>query len=72
MRLLPGVDQVVLLQVSQLSEAFVTGLTLERSLTAVHSKVNLHGRENLFSQIQISENISETNNSENNPSITVS
>lgn len=45
MWLLPSVDQEVLLQVSQLGEAFVTGLTFERSLSTVDTKMNLHGRE---------------------------
>lgn len=42
---LPSVDQEVLLQVSQLGEAFVTGLTFERSLSTVDTKMNLHSRE---------------------------
>lgn len=41
MRLLPSVDQEVLLQVSKLGEAFVTGLTFERSLTTVDTEMNL-------------------------------
>lgn len=41
MRLLPSVDQEVLLQVSKLGKAFVTGLTFERSLTTVDTEVNL-------------------------------
>lgn len=60
MRLLPSVDQVVFLQVSQLSEAFVTGLTFERSLSAVDTKMNLHDeeeeRKNLLRHIQIYRN----------------
>lgn len=42
---LPSVDQEVLLQVSQLGEAFVTGLTFERSLSTVDTKMNLHSRD---------------------------
>ena len=45
MRLLPGVDQEVFLQVSQLREAFVAGLTLEGSLSAVDTKMNLDDGE---------------------------
>lgn len=41
MWLLPSVDQVVFLQVSQLSETFATGLTFERSLPTVDAKMNL-------------------------------
>lgn len=43
-RLLPGVDQEVLLQVSQLGEAFVAGLAFERSLAAVDTKMHLQPR----------------------------
>lgn len=42
---LPSVDQEVLLQVSQLGEAFVTGLAFERSLSTVDTKMNLHSSE---------------------------
>lgn len=45
MWLLPSVDQEVLLQVSQLGEAFVAGLTFERSLSTVDTKMDLHGGE---------------------------
>ncbi len=45
MWLLPSVDQKVLLQVSQLGETFVTGLTFKRSFSTVDTKVNLHDRE---------------------------
>lgn len=45
MWLLPSVDQEVLLQVSQLGEAFVAGLAFERSLSTVDTKMNLHGGE---------------------------
>lgn len=45
MWLLPGVDQEMFLQVSQLGEAFVTGLTFERSLSTVDTKMNLHDGE---------------------------
>lgn len=45
MWLLPSVDQEVFLQVSQLREAFVTGLTFEGSLSTVDTKMNLHDRE---------------------------
>lgn len=45
MRLLAGVHQVVLLQVGQLGEAFVTGLTLEGSFSAVDPKMNLRVEE---------------------------
>lgn len=41
MWLLPSVDQVVFLQVSQLGEAFITSLTFERSLSTVDTKMNL-------------------------------
>lgn len=37
MRLLSCVDQVVFLQVCQLSEVLVTGLTAKGTLTTVHS-----------------------------------
>lgn len=46
MWLLPSVDQVVFLQVSELREAFVTGLTLEGPLSTVHTKVNLCAKKN--------------------------
>lgn len=42
---LPSVDQEVLLQVSQLGEAFVAGLTFKRSLSTVDTKMNLQSRE---------------------------
>lgn len=45
MWLLPSVDQVVFLQVSQLSEAFATGLTFERSLPTVDAKMNLRDKK---------------------------
>lgn len=45
MWLLPSVDQEVFLQVSQLGEAFVTGLTFEGSLSTVNTKMNLHDNE---------------------------
>ena len=45
MWLLPSVDQEVLLQMSQLGEAFVTGLTFERSFSTVDTKMNLCDRE---------------------------
>lgn len=45
MRLLAGVHQVVLLQVSQLGEAFAAGLTLEGPFSAVDPKVNLRVEE---------------------------
>lgn len=45
MWLFPSVDQEVLLQVSELGEAFVTGLTFERSLSTVDTKMNLQDRE---------------------------
>lgn len=41
MWLLPRVDQVVLLEVGQLSEALFTQVTLERSLATVHSEMDL-------------------------------
>lgn len=44
--LLPRVDQEVFLQVRQLGEALVTGLTFEGSLSAVDSKMNLRDRDN--------------------------
>lgn len=47
MRLLPRVDQEVLLQVSQLGEAFVAGLTLERPLATVDTKMNLERGTNI-------------------------
>ncbi len=53
MWLLPSVDQEVLLQVSQLGEAFVTGLTFERSLSTVDTKMNLHDEEKVVRHIQI-------------------
>lgn len=40
-RFLSRVDQVVLLEVGELSEAFLTEVTLERSLSAVHAQMNL-------------------------------
>lgn len=45
MWLLPSVDQVVFLQVSQLSEAFATGLTFERSLPTVDAKMDLRDKK---------------------------
>lgn len=45
MWLLASVDQVMLLQVSQLGEAFVTGLTFERSFSTVDTKMNLYFRD---------------------------
>lgn len=48
MWLLPSVDQKVLLQVSQLGEAFVTGLAFERSLSTVDTKVNLNGKKKVY------------------------
>lgn len=45
MWLLPSVDQVVFLQVSQLSETFATGLTFERSLPTVDAKMNLRDKK---------------------------
>lgn len=45
MRLLPSVDQEVFLQVSQLGEAFVTGLTFKGSLSTVDTKMNLRDGE---------------------------
>lgn len=41
MRLFPRVDQVVFLQVSQLCEVLVTGLTLEGALATMHSQMDL-------------------------------
>lgn len=41
MRFLPGVDQVMLLEVGQLSEALLTQVTLEGPLAAVHPEMNL-------------------------------
>lgn len=45
MWLFPCVDQVVFLQVSQLGEAFVTGLTFEGSLSTVNTEMDLHEEE---------------------------
>ena len=55
MRLLPGVDQVVFLQMSQLSEAFVTGLTFEGSLPTVDTKVNLRSEEESIQTLRFPE-----------------
>lgn len=41
MRFLPCVDQVVLLQVGQLSEALLAQVALEGPLAAVHSEMDL-------------------------------
>lgn len=41
MRLLSCVDQVMFLEVGQLSETLFAEVTLERSLTAVHSEMDL-------------------------------
>lgn len=41
MRLLSCVDQVMFLEVGQLRETFFAEVTLERSLTAVHSEMDL-------------------------------
>lgn len=41
MRLFARVDQVVFLQVSQLCEVLVTGLTLEGTLSTMHSQMDL-------------------------------
>lgn len=44
MGLFSCVDQVVFLQVSQLGEAFVAGLTFEGPLATVNTQVDLHTR----------------------------
>lgn len=41
MRLLSCVDQVMFLEVGQLSEAFLAEVALERSLTTVHAEMDL-------------------------------
>ena len=41
MRFLPGVDEVVFLEVGQLGEALATGLTDERTLAGVGAEVDL-------------------------------
>lgn len=41
MRLLSCVNQVVFLQVGQLSEVFIAGLTPEGTLATVHSQMDL-------------------------------
>lgn len=41
MRLFSRVDQVVFLQMSQLGEVLITGLTLERTLSTMHSQMDL-------------------------------
>jgi len=41
MWLLPRVDQVMFLEVGQLSEALFTQVALERSLATVHSEMDL-------------------------------
>lgn len=41
MRLLPRVDQVVLLKVSQLSETLLAQVALKRSLATVHAEMDL-------------------------------
>lgn len=52
MWLLPSVDQVVFLQVSQLGEAFATGLTFERSLPTVDAKMNLRDKKRKKNQLR--------------------
>lgn len=44
MRLLSCVDQVMFLEVGQLSETFFAEVTLERSLTTVHSEMDLESQ----------------------------
>lgn len=44
-RLLPRVDQVVLLKVSQLSEALLAQVALEGPLATVHSEMDLIGKQ---------------------------
>lgn len=46
MWLFPCVDKVVFLEVSQLSEAFVTGLTFEGSFSTVNTKMDLKKKKN--------------------------
>ena len=45
MRLLPRVDQVMFLEVGQLSEAFFAEVTLERPLPTVHSEMDLESQQ---------------------------
>lgn len=55
MRLLSCVDQVVFLQVGQLREVLIAGLTPEGTLSAVHSQMDLGTecqRLYIFCQIQ--------------------
>lgn len=47
MRLLSCVNQVVFLQVGQLSEVLVAGLTPEGTLSAVHSQMDLREMRDL-------------------------
>lgn len=47
MWLFSRVDQVVFLQVGELSEAFVASLTFERPFSTVHSEVDL-GRSHMY------------------------
>lgn len=45
MRLLSCVDQVMFLEVGQLSETFLAEVTLERSLSTVHSEMDLESQQ---------------------------
>lgn len=57
MWLLPSVDQVVFLQVSQLGEAFATGLTFERSLPTVDAKMNLRDKKRKKISLDLVQNL---------------
>lgn len=48
MRLFPSVNQIVFLQMGQLGEILVAGLTLEGSLSTVHSQMNLKPKQLQF------------------------
>lgn len=45
MRFLSCVDQVMLLEVGQLGETFLAEVALERSLSAVHSEMDLESQQ---------------------------